>query len=73
VDIAPSPDELLELAQQAALDMETTWAWSAWHAISIDLALRLFPKPGSNFGSVVLAADAHHPRFHPDRLRQPPE
>jgi hypothetical protein len=54
VDIAPSPDDLLELAQQAALDMETAWAWSAWHAMSIDLAGRLFPKPGSNFGPEVL-------------------
>jgi hypothetical protein len=57
VDIAPSPHELLELAQKVALNMETTRAWSAWHAMSIDLALRLFPKPGSNFGSVVLVVD----------------
>ncbi len=44
VDIAPSPHELLELAQQAALDMETTRAWSAWHTMSIDLALPFIPE-----------------------------
>src|ERR1041384_1615631 len=50
----PPPHELLELAQQVALDVDSTWAWSSWHALSIDAALRLFPKPGSNFGLVVL-------------------
>jgi hypothetical protein len=55
MDIAPPPHELFELAKQVALDMETTGAWSAWHALSIGLAPRLFPKPGSNFGPVVLA------------------
>jgi hypothetical protein len=55
MDVAPPPQELLELAQQVALDVDSTWAWSAWHAMSIGAALRLFPKPGSNFGLVVLA------------------
>src|SRR5882757_10112491 len=54
MDVAPPPHELLELAQQVALDVESTWAWSAWHALSIHAALRLFPKPGTNFGLVVL-------------------
>jgi hypothetical protein len=56
--VAPPPHELLELAQQVALDVKSTWAWSAWHPLSIPPALRLFPKPGSNFGLVVLVAIA---------------
>ena len=55
MDIAPAPHELLELADQLTLDVESTGAWSAWHPLSIGAALRLFPKPGSNFGLVVLA------------------
>ena len=40
--------------------MESTWAWSAWHAVSIDAALRLFPKPGSIFGLVVLVVSCRY-------------
>ena len=54
MDVAPSPNELFELPKQIAMKVKTTGAGSAWHTLSIDLALRLFPKPGSNFGSVVL-------------------
>ena len=32
-DSAPPPHELFELTQQAALNMETTWAWPAWHSV----------------------------------------
>lgn len=63
VDIALPAHELLKLAQQAALNLETTWAWSAWHAMSIDLTLRLFPTPGSNFGSAVLVHRRHIPKI----------
>ena len=54
MDVAPSPNELFELPKQIAMKVKTTGAGSAWHTLSIDLALRLFPKPGSNFGPSVL-------------------
>jgi len=56
MNVAPPPHECLELAQQVALDVESTWAWSAWHTLSIDAALCLFPKPGSNFRLFVLVS-----------------
>ena len=58
MDVAPSPNELFELPKQIAMKVKTTGAGSAWHTLSIDLALRLFPKPGSNFGPSVLGMSA---------------
>lgn len=63
VDVAPAPHELLELAQQVALNVESTWLWSSWHAISIYLMRRLFPKTrielrGRRTSVAALAASA---------------
>ena len=44
MDVAATPNELLELAKQVALDVETTREWAAWHTLSIDLAFGLFPE-----------------------------
>jgi hypothetical protein len=61
MDVAPSPNELFELPKQIAMKVKTTGAGSAWHTLSIDLALRLFPKPGSNFGPSVLVLSIRSP------------
>jgi hypothetical protein len=55
MDVATTPNETLDLAKQRAPDMETMWTWASRHALSIDLARNIFPRPGSNFGLSVLA------------------
>jgi hypothetical protein len=48
--------------------------WTAWHTPSIGLALSLFPKPGSNFGLVVLVLGIRSPfRETVDVLKGPGE
>jgi hypothetical protein len=57
MDVATTPNETLDLAKQRAPDMETMWTWASRHALSIDLARNIFPRPGSNFGLSVLVSE----------------
>ena len=55
MDVATTPNEMLDLAKQRAPDMETMWTWASRHPLSIALTRNIFPRPGSNFGPSVLA------------------